>query len=226
MAQRITTEAMVTIGLDLGDRQTAGCVVDEGGQIFERFEARTPPTRLLAAGYVVVVANARRVRLIAENDAKSDRLDAELLRQVPGVGPLTALTYVLTLKDPTRFPRSRTVGAACAWPGEGKGRQETGGRGGRPQAGGATASAVADRRGLRTRGRSDAGGPRRLTGGERATRRDDGRTADQGDRVRVTAIQALVVRDRLAESSTRPRSDLNVHRARQSTESADGSRGP
>jgi len=35
----------------------------------------------------------------------------ELLRQVPGVGPLTALTYVLTLEDPTRFPRSRTVGA-------------------------------------------------------------------------------------------------------------------
>jgi len=25
--------------------------------------------------------------------------------------PLTALTYVLTLEDPTRFPRSRTVGA-------------------------------------------------------------------------------------------------------------------
>ena len=43
MAQRITTEAMVTIGLDLGDRQTAGCVVDEGGQILERFEARTIP---------------------------------------------------------------------------------------------------------------------------------------------------------------------------------------
>ena len=49
MAHAITTETTVTIGLDLGDRQTAGCVVDEGGQIFERFEARTPPTRLLAA---------------------------------------------------------------------------------------------------------------------------------------------------------------------------------
>ena len=253
MAHGTTNAAMVTIGLDLGDRQTAGYVVDAGGQILERFQARTTPTRLLAAvtrwpgarvvlevggqspwvsrrlqaaGYGVVVANARRVRLIAEGDAKSDRLDAELLarlgrvdpallapiqhrsertqrdlgvvktraalvrmrtlginhgrgvakalghrlpacaaeafparvraqavgatlpgitellavleqltasiraldrqlatlattrypvtellRQVPGVGPLTALTYVLTLEDPTRFPRSRTVGA-------------------------------------------------------------------------------------------------------------------
>ena len=30
MAHAITNETMVTIGLDLGDRQTAGCVVDEG----------------------------------------------------------------------------------------------------------------------------------------------------------------------------------------------------
>ncbi len=49
MAHGNTNEAMVTIGLDLGDRQTAGCVVDEGGQRLERFQARTTPTRLLAA---------------------------------------------------------------------------------------------------------------------------------------------------------------------------------
>jgi transposase len=35
----------------------------------------------------------------------------ELLRQVPGVGPITALCYVLTIEDPTRFEKSRTVGA-------------------------------------------------------------------------------------------------------------------
>jgi transposase len=34
-----------------------------------------------------------------------------LLRQVAGVGPLTALTFVLTLDDPSRFRRSRMVGA-------------------------------------------------------------------------------------------------------------------
>jgi transposase len=35
----------------------------------------------------------------------------ELLRQVKGVGPLTALAYVLTLEDPKRFTKSRDVGA-------------------------------------------------------------------------------------------------------------------
>ena len=34
-----------------------------------------------------------------------------LLRQVPGVGALTSLTYVLTLEDPYRFEKSRSVGA-------------------------------------------------------------------------------------------------------------------
>ena len=36
---------------------------------------------------------------------------AELLQQVYGVGPITALTFVLTIGDPWRFPRNRTVGA-------------------------------------------------------------------------------------------------------------------
>lgn len=35
----------------------------------------------------------------------------ELLRQVPGVGPITALGYVLTIADPTRFKTSRAVGS-------------------------------------------------------------------------------------------------------------------
>jgi len=37
--------------------------------------------------------------------------ETALLRQVAGVGPLTALCYVLTLEDPRRFPTSRSVGA-------------------------------------------------------------------------------------------------------------------
>src|SRR4051812_29638115 len=37
--------------------------------------------------------------------------ETKLLRQVRGVGPLTALTFVLTLEDPKRFRKSRTVGA-------------------------------------------------------------------------------------------------------------------
>jgi transposase len=37
--------------------------------------------------------------------------ETALLQQVPGVGPLTALSYVLILEDPYRFPRSRLVGS-------------------------------------------------------------------------------------------------------------------
>jgi transposase len=37
--------------------------------------------------------------------------ETDLLRQVEGVGALTALTFVLTLGDPYRFERSRSVGA-------------------------------------------------------------------------------------------------------------------
>ena len=37
--------------------------------------------------------------------------ETELLRQVEGVGTLTALTFVLTIEDPYRFAKSRSVGA-------------------------------------------------------------------------------------------------------------------
>jgi transposase len=37
--------------------------------------------------------------------------ETELLTQVSGIGNLTALTYVLTLENPQRFARSRTVGS-------------------------------------------------------------------------------------------------------------------
>jgi transposase len=37
--------------------------------------------------------------------------ETDLLRQVEGVGTLTALTFVLTLEDPYRFAKSRSVGA-------------------------------------------------------------------------------------------------------------------
>jgi transposase len=37
--------------------------------------------------------------------------ETDLLRQVEGIGPLTALTFVLSLEDPHRFEKSRSVGA-------------------------------------------------------------------------------------------------------------------
>jgi hypothetical protein len=39
-------------------------------------------------GHEAVVANPRRVRLIAENDAKSDGVDAELLARLGRIDPL------------------------------------------------------------------------------------------------------------------------------------------
>ena len=37
--------------------------------------------------------------------------ETELLRSVPGVGPITALCYVLTVEEPNRFKKSRSVAA-------------------------------------------------------------------------------------------------------------------
>ena len=46
-----------------------------------------------------------------ETISKEHYPETELLRQVEGVGTLTALTFVLTLEDPYRFEKSRSVGA-------------------------------------------------------------------------------------------------------------------
>src|SRR5215467_5675391 len=45
-----------------------------------------------------------------EKIAKETYPETELLKQVKGVGELIALTYVLTIEDPHRFPKSREVG--------------------------------------------------------------------------------------------------------------------
>jgi transposase len=46
-----------------------------------------------------------------ETISKEHYPETELLRQVEGVGALTALAFVLTLEDPYRFAKSRSVGA-------------------------------------------------------------------------------------------------------------------
>jgi transposase len=45
-----------------------------------------------------------------EKIAKETYPETELLKQVKGAGALIALTYVLTIEDPYRFPKSREVG--------------------------------------------------------------------------------------------------------------------
>jgi transposase len=46
-----------------------------------------------------------------EEISKKHYPETDLLPQVEGIGPLTALTFVLTLEDPYRFEKSRSVEA-------------------------------------------------------------------------------------------------------------------
>jgi transposase len=104
----------LTIGLDLGDRWSWYCVLDEAGKIRLEQRVRTTPkamgevfggmprsrialeigthspwiSRLLRElGHEVIVANARKVRLIAESRKKDDRLDAQTLARLARIDP-------------------------------------------------------------------------------------------------------------------------------------------
>jgi len=109
MKKRTMRGGTLTIGLDLGDRWTEGRVLDDSGEVIESFRVRTSepamdarmssydPCRVVLEvgthspwvsrcvqrhGHDTIVANPRRVRLIAENDSKSDGVDAELLARL------------------------------------------------------------------------------------------------------------------------------------------------
>ena len=111
---RNISEQKLTIGLDLGDRSSWYCVLDEGGAIVLEQRVGTTPramkevfggmsrcrialetgthspwvSRLLSeVGHEVIVAHARNVRLIGESRKKDDRLDAQTLADWPGSIP-------------------------------------------------------------------------------------------------------------------------------------------
>jgi transposase len=106
---RNIAQQKLTIGLDLGDRNSWYCVVDEAGQIRLEQRVRTnakalrevfgamPRSRIaLEIGthspwisrllreleHEVIVTNARKVRLIGESRKKDDRLDAQTLARI------------------------------------------------------------------------------------------------------------------------------------------------
>src|SRR6478672_4607243 len=108
------SQATLTIGLDLGDRNSWYCVLDEAGQIQLEQRVRTSAkalrevfgamprsrialeigthspwiSRLLSElGHEVIVANARKVRLIGESRKKDDRLDARTLARLARIDP-------------------------------------------------------------------------------------------------------------------------------------------
>ena len=104
----------LTIGLDLGDRFSWNCVLDEAGEVvLEQKVATTPKamkevfggmprsrlaletgthsswvSRILSEqGHEVIVAHARNVRLIGESGKKDDRLDARTLARLVRIDP-------------------------------------------------------------------------------------------------------------------------------------------
>lgn len=114
MTDRSTRSGKMTIGIDLGDDTSHVCVLDGDGEIVERGTvattkaglrkrfSRCEPSRiaievgvhsawvaelLRALGHEVIVANARRLRMIYANDSKSDEIDAEQLARVARLDP-------------------------------------------------------------------------------------------------------------------------------------------
>lgn len=104
----------LTIGVDLGDRSSRYCVVDEQGDVLLEGSVATTQTgldrvfgtrprcrvalevgthspwvsrHLTRLGYQVIVANARRVRLITESSRKDDKLDAKTLARLARIDP-------------------------------------------------------------------------------------------------------------------------------------------
>jgi len=84
---------------------------------FARHAAPSIPEELRAALGPLVAVLETLDKSIREHDREIERLGSEvypavqLLREVPGVGPLTALAFVLVVGDPKRFQKSRDVGA-------------------------------------------------------------------------------------------------------------------
>jgi transposase len=111
---RKTSEQKLTVGLDLGDRSSWYCVLDESGAVVLEQRLSTTPkamgevfggmprsrialetgmhspwvSRLLSKlGHEVIVAHARNVRLIGESRRKDDRLDAQTLARLARIDP-------------------------------------------------------------------------------------------------------------------------------------------
>jgi transposase len=75
-----------------------------------------PETLLPALGPILetIASLTQRIRDYEhelESISREHYPETDLLRQVEGIGPLTALTFVLTVEDPYRFEKSRSVGA-------------------------------------------------------------------------------------------------------------------
>jgi transposase len=114
MISDVYRTATTTVGIDLGDQYSAICVLDQEGDKVEEGRVRMirtalrqrfssmPPSRVALEvgthspwvsrllgelGHEVVVANTRKLRMIYQNEGKSDRFDAEQLARVARLDP-------------------------------------------------------------------------------------------------------------------------------------------
>src|SRR6266850_4451030 len=117
MAKRgneIFKEPKLTIGLDLGDRTSHYCILDEAGNVILEHRLPTTPRgihqvfcriprsrialetgthspwvsrQLTQLGHEVIVAHARNVRLIGDSRRKDDQLDARTLARLARIDP-------------------------------------------------------------------------------------------------------------------------------------------
>jgi len=84
---------------------------------FHKKVADSLPRELVSALEPILQSIASLTERIREYDRRLENVaeevypETKLLRQVHGVGVLTALAFVLTLEDPSRFAKSREVGA-------------------------------------------------------------------------------------------------------------------
>ena len=111
---QIFKENQLTIGLDLGDRTSHYCILNEVGEVILEHELPTTPKgiegvfsriprsrialetgthspwvsrQLTQLGHEVIVAHARNVRLIGESSRKDDQLDARTLARLARIDP-------------------------------------------------------------------------------------------------------------------------------------------
>jgi transposase len=136
---RNLSQPQLTIGLDLGDRSSWYCVLDERGELqgerkvsttakamreafrgmpYSRIALETGThspwvSRVLSElGHGVIVAHARNVRLIGESRRKDDRLDARTLARLARIDPqlLSPVKHRSAQAQADRSPRVRMEG--------------------------------------------------------------------------------------------------------------------
>jgi transposase len=112
--RQLAAKRRLTVGIDLGDKTSRYCILDEAGEVvsedqvpttkagFDSLFAKMPSSRialevgthspwvsrhLTSMGHEVIVANAHKVKLITQSVRKNDRIDAHQLARLARVDP-------------------------------------------------------------------------------------------------------------------------------------------